>query len=84
MEETGKIKCVTDINYNNIIPIDKIVLIEPEFKRVYIHKNENSIRWYTLSDEQFNALMRELDFLGDTNTLKKKIRETIDKFRKNK
>lgn len=75
-----KIKCVTNVDGNVIIPIEKIVFIDKKASCVFV---EGGCR-YKLSDEQFNALMRELDFLGDTNTLKKKIRETIDKFRKNK
>lgn len=60
----NKIKCVTNVDGNVIIPIDKIVLIEPEFKRIYIHRNENSLRWFYLSDEEFKSLMSELDFIG--------------------
>lgn len=58
-----KIKCVVDVDESVIIPIDKIALIEAENKRVYLLDGFYN-HWYELSDEQFDALIRELELIG--------------------
>ena len=59
-----KIKCVISEN-GTIIPIHNISVISGEHSSHYIWTNCDYDGYgYKLSDEQYNALLRELEFIG--------------------
>jgi len=59
-----KIKCVISEN-GTIIPIHNISAIAGEHSSHYVWTNCDYDGYgYKLSDEQYNALLRELEFIG--------------------
>lgn len=61
-----KIKCVVSEN-GTIIPIHNIAIISAEDSSHYIWTNANSDladKGYKLSNEKYNALLRELEYIG--------------------
>ena len=61
-----KIKCVISEN-ETIIPIHNISAIAGEHRPHYVWTNydfESYAYGHKLSDEQYNALLRELEFIG--------------------
>ena len=59
-----KIKCVVSEN-GTIIPIHNISLIAGEKSSHYVWTNRDiDYEGYKLSDEQYNALLREVEIIG--------------------
>jgi len=59
-----KIRCVISEN-GIIIPIHNISAIAGEYSSHYVWTNRDNEGYeYKLSDEQYNALLRELEFIG--------------------
>jgi len=59
-----KIKCVISEN-GTIIPIHNISAISGEHSSYYVWTNRDTEPiGYKLSDEQYNALLRELEYIG--------------------
>lgn len=60
----GKIKCVISES-GVIIPIHNIVLVDVHTHYIWSNADtNNSDRGHKLSDEQYNALSRELEIIG--------------------
>lgn len=60
----GKIKCVISEN-GIIIPIHNIALISARTHYIWSNADaENSNRGHKLSDDQYDALARELEIIG--------------------
>lgn len=60
----SKIKCVIS-ETEMIIPIHNIALIDARTHYIWSNADaENSNRGHKLSDEQYNALLRELEIIG--------------------
>lgn len=59
----GKIKCIISVN-GTIIPINNIAVISGKHNSHYIWTNKDvDSDGYKLTDEQYNALMNELEML---------------------